>query len=61
MEELLKKQLHWKTQLGITDSSDPYSNHCRAQLTHVEALIEAEKSKSKSKSKSKKSTKKSKK
>tara|TARA_R110002012_G_scaffold121363_2_gene270786 strand:+ start:1351 stop:1530 length:180 start_codon:yes stop_codon:yes gene_type:complete len=59
MEELLKKQLHWKTQLGITDSTDPYSNHCRAELTHVEALIEAEKSKSKSKSK--KSTKKSKK
>jgi hypothetical protein len=59
MEELLKKQLHWKTQLGITDPSDPYSNHCREQLTHVEALIEAEKSKSKPKSK--KSTKKSKK
>ncbi len=59
MEELLKKQLHWTTQMGITDPTDPYHSHCRQQLTHVEALIEAEKNKSKSKSK--KSTKKSKK
>lgn len=59
MEDLLKEQLHWKSQLGITDPTDPYSSHCRQQLTHVEALIEAEKNKSKSKSK--KSTKKSKK
>ena len=59
MEDLLAKKLKWETELRRTDPTDPYHSHCRQQLTHVEALIEAEKNKSKSKSK--KSTKKSKK
>jgi hypothetical protein len=59
MEELLKQQLHWKSELGLTDPSDPYSGRCRQMITDLEARIEVEKSKSKKATK--KATKKSKK
>ena len=58
MKELLEKKLWWETELQKTDPSDPYTIKCRQELTHAEAMIEAEKSKSK---KTTKKTKKSKK
>lgn len=51
MKELLAKKLKWETELQKTDPSDPYTIKCRQELTHAEAMIEAEKSKSKKKTK----------